>query len=407
MKLHSLAALFLSLHQGYAWLPTDDGRDLSAFSKSGTSKIRGVNLGSSFIIEKWMAYGEWNDMGCGDYEAEWECVQGIGQDAANKAFKKHWQTWITKDDISKMISYGLNTIRIPVGFWLNDELINDNEYYPRNNAVEDFSNICQWAADAGMYVVVDLHGLPGAQKANEAFTGRYVDSPQFYQNDGNAERAYKFYEWMVEQIHNNQDAYKTVGALELVNEPLQNTENGDTNWMVEHFYPSAIDRIRAKESDLGVQSGDALHITVMDDKWDSGGNPTRSLNDTQKENLLFDDHNYEIYLASKASSKADLINAACGDNRESDVSPKVVGEWSLAFDNKGDNFLPMTGDHASSYSKWFSAQQRQYEALNGWIFWTWKTDENLVNVEQWNYQKAVDAGIINKDLNAQYDNNPC
>lgn len=59
-----------------------------------------------------MAYGEWNDMGCGDYEAEWECVQGIGQDAANKAFKKHWQTWITKDDISKMISYGLNTIRV-------------------------------------------------------------------------------------------------------------------------------------------------------------------------------------------------------------------------------------------------------------------------------------------------------
>jgi len=68
---------------------------------------------------------------------------------------------------------------------------------------------------------------------------------------------------MVEQIHNNQEAYKTVGALELVNEPLQNTENGDTNWMVEHFYPSAIDRIRAKESSLGVKSGDALHITVM------------------------------------------------------------------------------------------------------------------------------------------------
>jgi len=114
MKLQSLAALFLSIRLGHAWLPTDEGRELSSFSKSGTSKIRGVNLGSSFIIEKWMAYGEWNDMGCGDYEAEWECVQGIGQDAANKAFKKHWQTWITQDDISKMISYGLNTIRVSI-----------------------------------------------------------------------------------------------------------------------------------------------------------------------------------------------------------------------------------------------------------------------------------------------------
>lgn len=44
---------------------------------------------------------------------------------------------------------------------------------------------------------------------------------------------------MVEQIQSS-DAFNTVGALELVNEPLQNTENGNTNWMVEHFYPSAI-----------------------------------------------------------------------------------------------------------------------------------------------------------------------
>lgn len=120
-----------------------------------------------------------------------------------------------------------------------------------------------------------------------------------------------------------------------------------------------------------------------------------------------------------------MITDACGDNRMSSVSPKVVGEWSLAFDNTGDNFLPMTGDHAKSYSKWFSAQQRRYEALDGWVFWSWKTDD-LPNVEQWNYQsmlisyhswsvtaltgiitEAVDAGIINKDLNAQYDQNPC
>ncbi|KAK9852659.1 hypothetical protein MYU51_007775 [Penicillium brevicompactum] len=380
MKPKSFISLLGSIPLASAWLPTDEGRNLTTFDKTGTSKIRGVNLGSSFIIEKWMANGEWNDMGCGDYNSEWGCVQGIGQDAANTAFKKHWQSWITKDDITKMVSYGLNTIRIPVGFWMNEDLIADNEYYPRNNALEDLTNICQWAADAGI-------------------------SPEFYQNDGNAERAYKFYEWMVEQIQGS-DAFNTVGALELVNEPLQNTENGNTNWMVEHFYPSAIDRIRAKEKSLGVSADDALHITVMDDKWDSGGNPTRSLSDDQKDRLLFDDHNYEIYLVRNAQTKADMIQDACGDNRQSDVSPKVLGEWSLAFNNQGGNFLPMA-DHASSYSKWFSAQQRQYEALGGWIFWTWKTDENLPNVEQWNYQKAVEAGIINKDLNVQFDQNPC
>ncbi|KAE8136074.1 glycoside hydrolase superfamily [Aspergillus pseudotamarii] len=406
MKLQSLVALWGIAPLALAWLPTDQGRSLSTFTNTQTTKIRGVNLGSHFIMEKWMASTEWSSLGCGDYKSEWDCVKGIGQDAANTAFKKHWQTWITTDDITRMVSYGLNTIRIPVGFWMHEELINDNEYYPRNNAMEDLTNVCQWASDADMYIIIDLHGLPGAQEPNQPFTGRYVDPPQFYQSDENAERAYKFYEWILEQIHANRSAFKNVGALELVNEPLQNTENDDTNWMVEHFYPTAIDRIRAKEADLSVSDADALHVTVMDDKWDSGGNPTRSLNDTQKKNLLFDDHNYEIYLVRNAETIDDMITDACGDNRTSIVSPKIVGEWSLAFDNTGDNFLPMTGDHAKSYAKWFSAQQRRYEALDGWVFWSWKTDD-LPNVEQWNYQKAVDAGIINKDLNVQYDQNPC
>ena len=112
MRSTLLAALLASIHSSYGWLPTDDGRNLTAFSSGNTDKIRGVNLGSSFIVEKWMADGEWNDMGCGDYKTEWGCVKGLGQDAANKAFKKHWQTWITKDDISKMLTYGLNTIRV-------------------------------------------------------------------------------------------------------------------------------------------------------------------------------------------------------------------------------------------------------------------------------------------------------
>lgn len=102
----------------HAWLPTDKGHSLSAFTNGGTSKIRGVNLGSLFVFEPWMARSYWkNTLGCKDssgnaYHAEWDCVQGIGQNAADIAFKNHWGSWITQNDISTMISYGLNTIRV-------------------------------------------------------------------------------------------------------------------------------------------------------------------------------------------------------------------------------------------------------------------------------------------------------
>lgn len=101
-----------------AWLPTDGSHTLSAFTNGGTSKIRGVNLGSHFVFEPWMAQSYWKDtLGCKDsggsgYHSEWDCVQGIGQDAANSAFQQHWSSWTSQEDINTMISYGLNTIRV-------------------------------------------------------------------------------------------------------------------------------------------------------------------------------------------------------------------------------------------------------------------------------------------------------
>lgn len=88
-----------------------------------TLPIRGVNLGSMFIVEPWMASTEWsNVIGCGSYSSEFDCVSGIGQDAANTKFANHWGDWITQGDIQQMKSYSLNTIRIPVGYWIWESL---------------------------------------------------------------------------------------------------------------------------------------------------------------------------------------------------------------------------------------------------------------------------------------------
>jgi hypothetical protein len=81
-----------------------------------SGKIRGVNLGSMFVFEPWLAEPAWSSMGCGSYNSEFDCVSGLGQTQANAVFQSHWASWITQIDISQMQSYGLNTIRIPVGY---------------------------------------------------------------------------------------------------------------------------------------------------------------------------------------------------------------------------------------------------------------------------------------------------
>lgn len=135
-----------------------------------TEKVRGVNLGSQFIIEPWMAWDEWQSMGCGESNDEWKCVELLGQDLADAAFAKHWSTWITQEDIVDISALGLNVIRIPIGFWMREDLVQEGEYYPRG-ALQYLDQLVDYAADAGLHVIIDLHGGPGSQIPNQQFTG--------------------------------------------------------------------------------------------------------------------------------------------------------------------------------------------------------------------------------------------
>lgn len=135
-------------------------------------EIRGVNLGSQFIIEPWMASTEWANMGCGSAQSEFDCVVALGQAEANRVFANHWGSWITQNDISTMRSYGLNTIRIPVGYWIFEDLVySDSEHFPQGGLAY-LETLCGWATSAGMYIIIDLHGAPGAQSAHQSFTGQ-------------------------------------------------------------------------------------------------------------------------------------------------------------------------------------------------------------------------------------------
>lgn len=71
-----------------------------------------------------------------------------------------------------MRKYGLNTICIPVGYWLKEDLVDaDSEHFPRGGLTY-LADICDWAAEAGIYIIMDCHGLPGAQQAKQSFTGQ-------------------------------------------------------------------------------------------------------------------------------------------------------------------------------------------------------------------------------------------
>jgi aryl-phospho-beta-D-glucosidase BglC (GH1 family) len=163
-----------------AWLPNDAGRtivDRNGFSLFGNTpaastrrgdagekrylpssggKIRGVNLGSLFIFEPWIGTNTWKSMGCTDsgYNSEFDCMTKLGQDQGDSVFQNHWKTWVTAADFDEMAGYGLNTVRIPLGYWMDESLVyQDSEHFPKGG-VDVLKTVCGWAAAKGFYVIL-------------------------------------------------------------------------------------------------------------------------------------------------------------------------------------------------------------------------------------------------------------
>ncbi|CAG8961548.1 hypothetical protein HYFRA_00013966 [Hymenoscyphus fraxineus] len=399
--------LFLAL-QVQAWMPGDipitssNGTNLFKSTSRGPNylgvnhfsidpKIRGVNLGSLFVFEPWMVSKTWASMGCGNYSTEFDCVVGLGQDAANKAFQGHWSTWITQKDIEEIVSVGLNTIRIPLGYWLVESLVWDNEFFPQG-AFPYLERIVGWASDAGLYVVLDLHAAPGAQVTMNAFTGQNAIKANFY-NTTNYDRAVVWLEWMTKVTHTNRN-FRNVGMVQIINEPISWASN-TTVGLVDYYYPKAYDAIRKVEKRLRVPKWRNLHIQAMNSLWGSG-NFTQNITDPYY--VAWDDHRYTKYDTSVAKSHEAYIKDGCTNSRERGVgeTPTVVGEWSLSVptDVEWDEYWNPYFNHSMNvefYNKWFAAQLHSYEKTNGWIFWTWK---NELGDYRWSYQESVIRGVI-------------
>lgn len=382
------ACVSLMASAAHAWLPG--------------SKIRGVNLGGLFIIEPWMMSQEWNSMGCGGQNSEFDCMMALGQDAGDTAFQKHWDTWITEDDFKTMSSYGLNVVRIPLGYWLDESVVDrSSEHFPKG-AQSRLDKVVGWAKTHGISVILDLHGAPGAQEANQPFTGQYASSVGFY-NDYQYGRTYKFLEYITNITHTN-DAYSNVFAIEVLNEPVQDTSK--TSSMINTFYPTAYNTIRSVEEKLGVPSSKTLHIQFMDKQWGSG-DPTSAL-PTGWYDVITDNHDYVKWSNGVTQTRDGYLKYSCANTGLGANVPVVVGEWSLSvnsdYENKGEFALSSSGA-VDFYLKWWKAQVTVYEKQQGWIFWSWKTE--LGSDYRWGYSNAVTAGAIPKDASTGASSNVC
>jgi aryl-phospho-beta-D-glucosidase BglC (GH1 family) len=52
------------------------------------------------------------------YHGEYQLANWLGPEQAPNVFKQHWQSFITESDFEYLNGIGINTVRIPVGYWI-------------------------------------------------------------------------------------------------------------------------------------------------------------------------------------------------------------------------------------------------------------------------------------------------
>ncbi|KAK9443383.1 beta-1,6-glucanase [Metarhizium brunneum] len=400
-----------------AWLPQD--RDLQAFNQTarfeklgkrfkpslpnGVTKIRGVNFGGWLICEPWMMQNEWrNVLGCGGSASEFDCMndhyKGGNREAGNQKFEKHWRDWINPDTVQSVHDVGLNTIRIPIGYWSYTDIVDkaSEPFADGNRMLPYLDAVVQKAADLGIYVVIDLHGAPGGQQ-QDAFTGQNNQPAGFF-NDYNFGRAEKWLAWMTNRIHTN-PAYASVGTIEVLNEPVSRHDAGgrypapgEDPGLVQKYYPAALKAVRDAEAALGIADAKRLHVQFMSSKWDAG-DARAAATVARDPATAFDDHNYIGFaLGSSNGDQRRLMHSACTDSRVvKGQAFAVTGEWSMTSG--------VDWKDAGFFKRFFTAQQQLYEkpGMDGWIYWTWKTE---LNDPRWTYSYATYLNYVPTDAAA-------
>jgi hypothetical protein len=171
--------------------------------------LKGCNLGNWLLIEPWM-------LGLGDsFRDQHGLVSTLqtrfGPERTARLLDVYRSGWVTGPEMALIKSFGFNLVRVPFHHGLlADE---DTPLVLRKDAFVWLDRAVDLAEQAGVYVILDMHGVPGGQSV-EAPTGR-ADVNDLWNTPADQERTIWLWRKIAERYRNR----SVVIAYDLINEP--------------------------------------------------------------------------------------------------------------------------------------------------------------------------------------------
>lgn len=152
--------------------------------------------------------------------SELDVASGWGSTTAARAvLERHWDTFINQSDFHYLSSIGINTVRLPIGYW------SLGPSFCQNTPFEAVSDVYQnsWprivrainmAATSGISVLIDLHGAVGSQNG-QPHSGISDGVTNLFSNPSDVQGTIRVLSFLMQQLSN----VTNVVGIQILNEP--------------------------------------------------------------------------------------------------------------------------------------------------------------------------------------------
>ncbi|XP_075506232.1 putative glucan 1,3-beta-glucosidase A isoform X2 [Primulina tabacum] len=307
----------------------------------------------------------------GDYQL----ANGYEHDVAEKVLKEHRNNFITRQDFNFLYMHGINTVRIPVGWWVAYDPSPPPPYI--GGSLEALDNAFSWAQTFGIKCIIDLHAAPGSQNGMEHSASR----------DGFAGWAAPDYISktleVIDFLASRYAKHPALIGIELLNEPSAATVPLD---ILVSFYKQGYQIVRKYTSTAYVIFCQRIGNADPYELYQANLGTV---------NTVIDLHYYNLFDTLFANMSSLNNIQFLYKNRQTQIQALNVANGPLVFIGEWVNEWFVNNGSQIDYQDFGRAQLDVYNAASfGWAYWTLKNDRKHWDFE-WN--------ILNNYLQLQQD----
>ena len=376
-------------------------------------KIHGVNLGNWLVLEKWMSPALFEGTTAED---EYYLPMQLDRSVYEARIRQHRAEYITERDFVTMRAIGLNTVRIPVPYFIF------GDRPPFIGCIRELDLAFAWAEKYGLKILIDLHTVPDSQDGFD--NGGICGVCKFFQEKEEIEFVYTVLERLAERYGTREGLW----GIEILNEPVSPEmwdkmgvamrykpvepmkaagSRGYETEELRSFYLEAYDRIRRyMPAEKKVVIHDGFNLTAWKD----------FMREDKYQGVVLDTHQYLMVAEMEG----------CGQNTEDYVRyieevfepqiaemqeyfPVICGEWCLfnslacGRDTKGGQSV-LNGEmeqltavlspeeKKKIYRTLDAAQKKAWGRGSGYFYWSYKILIDTVSTDSWVGWDSWDLG---------------